>query len=233
MEQLNKYGFCLEPNAKYQLLDEIGDHFMDRAVQLVKSGVKFVYVLDNIDWEEKAHDVRTDSQNKSVHAVASSIVFCRIPKANLQDDCPQKDLKTCNVPEVVKLSSSEKNAIRCQYRILLAQILFEHFPEHCVFKPYMSAHTECLFSEKTSMKSEVITLPVLMKEEKKYADCVDVLDQLEKWTQNFYTDAGLCRIPNPTGHTDEPPAIGNRSRPDQPASHVHPVPSVAITKHYL
>ena len=221
---MNKYGFCLEPNAKYQLLDEIGDHFMDHAVQLVKSGVQFVYVLDNIDWEEKAHDVRTDSQNKSVHAVASSVVFCRIPKADLPDDGPQNDLKTCNVREVVKLSSSEKNAIRCRYRILLAQILFEHFPELCVFKPHVSAHTKCLFSEKTSMKSEVITLPVLMKDEKKYADCVDVLDQLEKWTQKLYSDAGLCSIPNLTGNTDQP-AIGNRSRPDQPASHVHPVPS--------
>ena len=118
----------------------------------------------------------------------------------------------------------KKNAIRCRYRILLAQILFEHFPELCLFKPHISAHTECLFSEKTSMKSEVITLPVLMKDEKKYADCVDVLDQLEKWTQKLYSDAELCSIPNPTGNTDQP-AIGNRSRPDQPASHVHPVPS--------
>ena len=94
---MKKYGFCLQPNAKYQLLDEIGDHFMDRAVQLFKSGVKFVYVLDNIDGKEKAHDVRTDSQNNSVHALASSIVFCGIPKADLPDDCPQKDLKTCAV----------------------------------------------------------------------------------------------------------------------------------------
>ena len=121
IEQLNKYEFCLEPNAKYPLLDEIGDHFMDHAVQLVKSGVQFVYVLDNIDWEEKAHDVRTDSQNKSVHAVASSVVFCHIPSSDLPDDGPQKDLKTCHVREVVKLSQAEKNSITYRYRILLAR----------------------------------------------------------------------------------------------------------------
>ena len=222
---MNKYGFCLEPNAKYPLLDEIGGHFMDHAVQLVKSGMQFVYVLDNIDWEEKAHDVRTDSQNKSVHAVASSIVFCRVPKGDLPDDGPQRDLKTCNVREVVKLSESETNSIRRRYRILLARILFEHFPELCIFQPYISAHTECLFSAKTSMKSEVITLPVLMKDEKKYSECVDVLDELEKWTQNIYSDAGLCNVPDSTDNLDPPPEIGNRSRPDQPASHVHPVPS--------
>ena len=63
---------CLEPMMKYQILDDIGKQFLDRAAELVKSGHTFVYVLDNIDWEEKAHDMR------SVHAVATSIVFNRV-----------------------------------------------------------------------------------------------------------------------------------------------------------
>ena len=56
----------LEPYMKYQILEDIGKHHIDRAAALVKSGHKFVYVLDNIDWEEKAHDMRQDVQNKSV-----------------------------------------------------------------------------------------------------------------------------------------------------------------------
>ena len=86
------------------MLDEIGEHFIEHTVELVKSGLKFVYVLDNIDWEEKAHYVRTDNQNKSVHAVASCIVFARIPSGDLPDAGPQGDLKTSNVAEVVKLT---------------------------------------------------------------------------------------------------------------------------------
>ena len=54
--ELNKYGICLEPTKKYTILDDIGKHYLDRAAELVKLGYKFVYVLDNIDWEEKAHD---------------------------------------------------------------------------------------------------------------------------------------------------------------------------------
>ena len=53
-----------------------------------------------------------------------------------------------------------------------------------------------------STKSEVITMPALMKDEKKYAECVDVLDQLEKWTYNIYSAAGLCSSENP--HSDDP-----------------------------
>ena len=40
---LNKYGMCLEPNMKYPILDDIGQQFIDRAAELVKSGHKFVY----------------------------------------------------------------------------------------------------------------------------------------------------------------------------------------------
>ena len=38
------------------VLDDIGKHFLDHAVELVKSGRKFVFVVDNIDWEEKVRD---------------------------------------------------------------------------------------------------------------------------------------------------------------------------------
>jgi hexokinase len=77
--RLNKYGICVDPTKKYTILDDIGEEFIDKALEMVKSGDMFFYVLDNIDWEEQAHDMRTDAQNKSVHAVATSIVFSRIP----------------------------------------------------------------------------------------------------------------------------------------------------------
>ena len=73
---------------KYPILEVIGKHFIDRAADLVKSGHLFVYVLDNIDWEEKAHDMRQDAQNRSVHAVATSIVFNRVPDKRLLDSGP-------------------------------------------------------------------------------------------------------------------------------------------------
>ena len=72
------------------------------------------------------------------------------------------------------------NLIRCRYRILLAKILFEHFPELCIFQSFIPNKTDCPFMEQTSSRSGVISMPILIKDEKKYADCADVVDQLEK-----------------------------------------------------
>ena len=52
-----------------------------------------------------------------------------------------------------------------------------------------------------------------MKDEKKYSDCVDVLDQLETWTQEIYSAAGLCSA-KPQTNVDEILTLVNTSRPD-------------------
>ena len=106
--ELNKYGICLQPAKKYAILEDIGTHFLDEAVKLVKSGFKFVFVLDNIDWEEKAHDMRQNVQNRSIHAVATSIVFNRVPDRDLPDSGPQQDLRKCNIHEIVAVNTEDQ-----------------------------------------------------------------------------------------------------------------------------
>ena len=75
---------------KYTVQEEIKKHFLDRAVQLLKEDKTFVLVLDNIVWDVKVHDMRSDQENRSVHAVASSMVFDRISSSNIPDNCPKK-----------------------------------------------------------------------------------------------------------------------------------------------
>jgi hypothetical protein len=55
--RLNKYAICLEKTMKYDVQDEIGTHFMEKVVEEVKAGNTFSFVMDNIDWEEKVHDM--------------------------------------------------------------------------------------------------------------------------------------------------------------------------------
>ena len=144
--------------------------------------------------------------------------------AQATDSGAQQDLKDCNVHQLVDISLPELDAIRSRYRILVAKLLFEHFPVFAMFKPYVAGSISCRHSKEMSTKYEVLTMPVLMKDEKKYSDCVDVLDQLEHWTQEIYSAAGLCSSKLESSDETIPP-IGTTSRPDQPASHVPPARS--------
>ena len=105
-DRLSFYGFCLSSKRKYSLLDEIGEHFMDHAVELVKKGHKFVFVLDNIDWTVQVHDMRADNQNRSVHAVATSLVFDRVPQVSVAESNFKQSLATT---DIVKLVTENEN----------------------------------------------------------------------------------------------------------------------------
>ena len=57
-------------------------------------------------------------------------------------------------------------------------------------------------------------LPVLIKDEKKYANVVNVLDQLETWTHEIYSQADICDVPNDEDHVPPNLPVDSRSRPD-------------------
>ena len=209
------------------VFDDIGKHFLDHAVELVKAGMKFVYVIDNIDWEERVHDMREHHQNKSVHAVATSMVFSRISSDQLPDDGPQKDVKTCNFRETVSVGDEEMKSIKSRYRMFVAKTLTEKFPELSRLKLYVSEELTLRHEHSIVMKgkSEVMTLPVLMKDEKKYSDCVDVLHQLEAWTHEIYKAASGQNESDPQSPSDAYDLVEVATRPDQPRAHIPPTSS--------
>ena len=93
-----------------------------------------------------------------------------------------------------------------------------------MFKQYVPQVTTCSYAPEMASKSEVLTMPVFMKDEKKYLEYVDVLDQLEKWTKEI-SYAGLCLSESDQNDDATTPTISGSSRPDQTASHVPPRPS--------
>ena len=85
-------------------------------------------MLDNIDWEEKVHDMRSDNQNKSVHAVATSVVFDGIPSTNLDDEELQQSLSDVDIVQLVELREDDLLDQRQMYTMIAAKILYEHCP---------------------------------------------------------------------------------------------------------
>jgi hypothetical protein len=69
--------------------------------------------------------MRSDAQNVSVHAVATSLVFDRVPSNHLPDTGSQKPLAECNMKELVSLSDEETCQIRERYKLLPA-----YFSQH-------------------------------------------------------------------------------------------------------
>jgi hypothetical protein len=115
---------------KYTLFDEIGEHFLDKAIELVKAGHRFVYVIDNIDWEVKVHDMRQNNQNKSMHAIATSIVFDRVSSYHLPN-----------------------SGIGKSFRVIVAKLLIGLFRSFHSFKDVMPEQQSVTYSNEMMEQS--------------------------------------------------------------------------------
>ena len=200
-------------------------------VEQVKAGNTFSFVLDNIDWEVKVHEMRSDNQNQSVHAVATSLVFDRVSSSHLDDTEPQQSLAETDIKQLVELNVSDFEQQRQTYKMIAANILSEQILAFSFLKTVVSSTYPSLkYAAELKEKSTIVPLTVLLKDEKKYAEIVDVLDQLETWVHEIYAKAG--QIPTSDGSIDDEASLtvgttqglsASTSRPDQPLSHVHPV----------
>ena len=202
---------------KYPLLEEIGGHFMTEAVKLVKSGRKFVFVLDNIDWMVKAHDMRIDEQNRMVHAVATSLVFDRVPQHPSPLSGAQQTLATVNMKVLVELTENERVRTKERYKIILGRILCEFFTAFQRYHDLVPKHTLCPYSKEMSSPSVVVPFPVMMKDEKTYSELVDVLDAMEVWVHDIYSRAGV--LPDDANLIHPGPPVQAPARAGQPAAH--------------
>ena len=166
--------------------------------------------------------MRSDAQNTSVHAVATSLVFNRVSSERLTDSGPQNSLEKRDINKLVSLTPEEERQIRERYKLIVGKILFEFFPAFKYLEHLVPVHLPHANQEAMNTKSNVTPFPVLVKGEKKYSEVVDVLDQLESWIYEMYLKAGLCSAPLPVS---APPPLPHdpTSRPDQPAAHVPPM----------
>ena len=72
------------------------------------------------------------------------------------------------------LSDDELSQIADRYRIYAGRIILKAFPKFSFLADLIPKHIPHQYSDEMTGKSEVVTMPVLMKDEKKYSDFVNI-----------------------------------------------------------
>ena len=206
--------------SKINLLDEIGGHFADEAIVMAKKGVKMQGTGDNWDFRIMAHDMRKDSQNKDMHYFASNLVFDRVPTPDNLSVTPKHDIKSLENSAFL-LTAAESKKLLEDYKVIICRILTKYLPAFSVFKNIVPTHIDHAYQDEMSKKSVIVPLPIQMKDEKNYADVVDILSSYEDAIEDIYVKAGVIKKPDNSqiGKLKEN-TTSSHSRPDQPGAHV-------------
>lgn len=226
IKRCQKLGFTLSHRSKLSLLDIVGGHFNDEAVKLVKQGKQMQGTGDNWDFRIKAHDMRSNNQNKDVHYFASNLVFERVPvPEKLSDVTPKRNIRT--LPNsFFLLSDQEATKLRENFKVLVARVFVDVIAFLHFLKQVVPKHIHHPYLKETAQKSVIVPMPMQMKDEKNYSDVVDILSFYEDSLEEVYVKAGIAQVPTATTSNMNPLSNGTEttmpmthSRPDQPSAH--------------
>lgn len=207
--------------SKLNLLKLLGGHFADKVIEELKHGKKLHGTGDNWDIRVLVHDMRADHQNKDLHYFASNIIVDRVPCDGLSQVTPRRDIQTLPNCHFL-LNDAETCKLREDFMVLVARVLTAYIPALSFLKAVIPHHIAHRYQQEMAQKSTIVSLPMQLKDEKKYDDVVDILCFYENTLEDIYTKAGIINVPaNAAQAMPHGSLEGMQSAPDQPGAHAN------------
>ena len=199
------------------LLQLVGGHFLDKAVDTLKNGGTFRGTGDNWDLRILKGQMRKDINNEDLHMFATNLIENRIQFRNLPNEDPKADIKLLPRSKF-SLDIGEWKIYLRNAKILVSRILLEFLPKFEVFQKVIPDHIPHEYSQQMSKKSNIISMPIINANEASYSDCVQILRTYEKWIAEIYEQAGLLQT---TPDIDNPPIPIGPAAPGQTNAHTN------------
>ncbi|XP_061190846.1 uncharacterized protein LOC133198962 [Saccostrea echinata] len=202
LERLHKVHITLSHETKRNLMKDFSDFSDFQIMEKVSLGKDGKINGDNLDVYLRTNDIRMDNKNRDCHFFALDFIFDRISTENLDDTSSIGDINSVNWKNFVP-STTEDTLYKDSLKVLLGRIMLKYFPKFDWLKSVLPDHIPHPLADTMSEKSEVYWLPVLMKNEASYSDCVHIMKAYEAQILQWYTKSGracdLERLKVPVG----------------------------------
>ncbi|KAH3843149.1 hypothetical protein DPMN_116657 [Dreissena polymorpha] len=183
LTRFNRLGVTMSTTTKLRLLDEASS-IMDKGIvsRLQKSPLVKI-TGGNLDMYIKTGQQSLEKSNRDLHLFASNIAspdkYSLVPTRT-----PLTDLNA----EMFLLSGNYRSTLVNSYSVILGRILCE-LKAFSWMANVLPDHIHHPYQHEMSLKSDIFQLPIMMKNEAKHEDCVDILDTYEAVLSDYYHKA--------------------------------------------
>ena len=125
---------------------------------------------------------------------------------------PLNDILTCP-RSIFTLGKYEIQVLKENFKVLVARICINFCKKFKFLDDVVPKHIKHRFSSEMAKQSMIIPLPILDADEKKYSDCVRILEAYEKWIYEVYKKADAL---NQEGIKDPLPSNSDRASVKNP-----------------
>ena len=150
----------------------------------LRDGAFVKFVGDNVDKRKGVRDIRSDHHAELKHMFSLLVV-----KARIQPPDPLPEFHPVSVtsyqPTHFLPSASDLKCIECDMEVLVSRILCDYVKLFEHLKKLVVKHIPHQYSREMSLKSEVIVLDVLHKNETKSSDMVDIMREMTSYLTSY------------------------------------------------
>lgn len=183
--RLNHVGVCLSYSATLNLMDEISKLHTAPLSQWIADDVPFKFWGDNVDKRRGVRDVRSDHHGSLLHMYSILAGRSRTPASHLSRTGCVATLSSLPA-ETFLPTVGDYCAVRANMVILVSRILTQYMDDLSQWSKAVPKHILHKFSKEMGTKSDVVVVDVLMKNETKQSDMIDIMSQMQEYLGDNY-----------------------------------------------
>ena len=154
--------------------------------QWISEDVIFKFWGDNVDKKRGVKDVRSDHQKSLVHMYSILAGRSRTPASHLSHQGTVADLAGLPYTEFLP-TQHDVECVTSNMVVIVSRILTEYISDLSPLSKAVTKHIPHKYSTEMSKKSEVVVLDVLMKNEAKHSDMIDILKTVVSYLGDDYS----------------------------------------------
>lgn len=191
LSRLNKLHITMSTASKGNIISECGDKCEKGLKKLISDGNDGKLNGDNVDIFVTTNDIRMANKSKDYHFFATDFTPFRVTHEDfINNEYLVNYLATERDPNInIERFQADANVFRENLKVLIARDLLNHLN----FKwmdLVVPKHIDNPLKEIMSRKTTSFCLPILLKNESKYEDCIQIMDAYEKQVERWYRECG-------------------------------------------
>ena len=178
---------CVSYRATLRLMDDISKLHNVPIQQWISDGAVFKFWGDNVDKQRRVRYLRSDHQGEMLHmfSVIAGRSRTPVPELPFSGQLSQLD---CTPTAYFLPNNADVRAVKENLVVLVNRILTEYFPALVPFSKVVPKHIHHKHTAEMSQKSDVVVLDILMKNEAKHRDMLDIMKTLQGYLGEDYPD---------------------------------------------
>ena len=178
---------CLSYSSTIHLIDELSKKHAVPLQEWIRDGKVVKFWGDNVDKQRRVRDYRSDHRGMMIHMFSIVVGVSRTPAPELSQSGRLSTLAE-TPPEFFLPSPDDVNRVKMNLVVLISRVLTHYIPGLAPFAKVVPKHIQHKYSKAMSNRSEVFVLDVLMKNEAKHSDMMDIMSIMQGYLGEGYQD---------------------------------------------